>query len=122
MQILCITRFLNFKHCSHWKKQIVLITETLPKSSLTQLQESEFQISNHDILTNFNLCYKLGGRGLAIYKRNQIQVEPNTINSKFKEHMSISIHTQKNNLFDVHLVYRSPNSPNTNNHRIAKYL
>ena len=45
------------------------------------------------------------------FKLNLIQLTPNLKNII----ISISIRTQNNNLFDIHLVYRSPNSPNSNN-------
>lgn len=95
---------------------IIVITETLPKTRDCRPSPAELAIQGYKIYHNEDS----GGRGIAIYAANNLSTEEVVINSSFKEHLILEVELSNHRKLVIGAVYRSPSSTDENNERIAE--
>ena len=98
------------------KPNIMAITETLPKTNRTL-----DKITNHDI-AGYTGYHSNVNRGVSIYVHSNLKSEKIDINSGFEEYIWVNIEMTRNINIIVGCIYRSPNSPDSNNNMLPSML
>ena len=99
------------------------ITEVKPKNNRYQILESELSIQGYYTIS-INLNNNIG-RGIILYVRNDMIVEEIDLqkgNEPFNECLSAELTVNKKEKLLIAIVYRSPNSSETNNQSLLELL
>ena len=103
--------------CVEHKIDLVAITETLPKSNVSDKESIKFNLNGYQSLQNNS------GRGVCIfYKDNLTVTEILHDGNSFPCSVFCNIKTNINEKFTLGLVYRSPNSSTNENDKLINHL
>ena len=99
---------------------IIAIKEIKPKNSRYTLSYADYKIDGYEAFP-CNL-HSSNGRGLLIYEKNELNAVTLNLNTDFMEHSLIQNRTANNELLTIGCVYRSRNSPDTNNENMNNLI
>ena len=105
--------------CILAKPDILVITEVLPKYSMSKIQEVEIGLNGYNMYTNI---LEENVRGMAIYIKDHLMVDLITCPVKFSESIFCRVRIKPNCDINLLGVYRSPNSSDTNNNYLIDLL
>ena len=95
---------------------IIGITEVKPKNISSNVCEAEFNLSNvgNYYMFSRNLDNNIG-RGIILYVDKQLPAVEVHMDTKFEEHVFVSIALNKSESALIGLIYRSPSGTDSNN-------
>lgn len=99
---------------------IILVTESLPKYCSYKVTEQEYKLANYSLVSNFEeaTCH----RGILVYVRQPISIEPITIDSVCEEYLLFKVIYSSTIVVTFLIIYRSPYSSNTNNQYLFELM
>ena len=94
---------------------VIAVTEVKPKRTLAPVQIGEYVLQNYYLFWNGNQTNTT--RGINLYVRHGVEatLADNLCDATFIEALWVNVKLQHNKLLLLGCIYRSPNSPATNN-------
>ena len=102
--------------------EVIAITEVLPKHSFFPIQEQELVIEGFSNISNFDIAYKEGGRGIVLFIKNNLSFKVKDLPVKFQEFLIIEVCLSTGQKLLLGVIYRSPNSSIENNMLLLKAI